>query len=381
MASYGTAPSIAAVLSPEIRVETISGYQEFLNLKPAWDRLVAEAGIDHPFLEHDWLRTWWDCFGEGNRLHIVVAKAGDHLEAIAPLMWNSGRMWGMPVKRLSFLYNDHVPRAGFIVSPGAPGAYKAIWNHLRDDRSWDLLQLCQLPETSPTLSAVRELAAQDGFPAGVWNSGASPYIRLAGTWEGYLAGLDSKFRANLRNRIKRLGAVGPVKLDVVTSADPDVMDAGFELEAAAWKGTHGTAISCDRRLERFYREFGRRAADRGWLRLNFLAAGNTRINFDYSLAYKNSLYILKSGYDPTHSAYSPNNLMICKLVERAFQEGMDTYYFLGDAVDWKLRWTDTVEHSCWLYVFSNTLAGRLRRTLKFQLSPMLKKILRREAPR
>ena len=47
----------------EIRVETITGYQAFLDLEPVWNEVAEAAGLDHPFLEYAWVRTWWECFG------------------------------------------------------------------------------------------------------------------------------------------------------------------------------------------------------------------------------------------------------------------------------------------------------------------------------
>jgi len=57
-----------------------------------WDELVKEAGIDHPFLSHAWVRTWWDCFSAGNELHILVVKTSSEAIAIAPLMLSRARI-------------------------------------------------------------------------------------------------------------------------------------------------------------------------------------------------------------------------------------------------------------------------------------------------
>ena len=51
--NLGEAPSLNA----EIRVETISGYQEFLGLETVWNDVAEAAGLDHPFLE-DWKLKW-----------------------------------------------------------------------------------------------------------------------------------------------------------------------------------------------------------------------------------------------------------------------------------------------------------------------------------
>ena len=66
--------------------------------------------------------------------------------AIAPLIFERARMYGMPVRRLRLLQNDHSPRADFIVADHAEEAYRAIWTALFHERNnWDVLLLSQLP--------------------------------------------------------------------------------------------------------------------------------------------------------------------------------------------------------------------------------------------
>jgi CelD/BcsL family acetyltransferase involved in cellulose biosynthesis len=373
-------PAAARALTPEtrqrsaIRAETISDYQAFLDLAPAWNEALRAAGIEHPFLEHAWLRTWWECFGAGSALHIVVVKDIDEIVAIAPLISTKIRMFGITVRRLGFFYNSHVPRAGFIVARRSGDAYRAIWDHLLSERkSWDLLQLCQLQKGSPTLEQVRRLAGQDGFPNDVWFSGASPYISLLGTtatsWIQYYDGLGTKHRSNLRNRFKRLNQTGLVAVETVTGKEslPDALEAGLQLEESAWKHDAGTAISSDPQVRRFYETFAVRAADKKWLRLNFLKTGSQRTAFDYSLAYNQQIFLLKLGYDPAFSAFSPSNLLLSMVLERAFEQGFDKYDFLGESADWKRCWAKDSTRNYWLFVFAGSFRGRCLHFIKFRI--------------
>jgi CelD/BcsL family acetyltransferase involved in cellulose biosynthesis len=135
-----------------LTVETITDERTFLQLQSEWDDAVERAQIGHPFLSHDWLRTWWECFRGEARLHIVVVRSAGRIVAIAPLMFERARMYGMPVRRIRLLQNDHSPRADFIVVNPATQAYRAIWTALFHERhSWDVLQLSQLPPETPTL--------------------------------------------------------------------------------------------------------------------------------------------------------------------------------------------------------------------------------------
>jgi CelD/BcsL family acetyltransferase involved in cellulose biosynthesis len=79
----------------EHKVEVVSDYAALLKLRSQWDELMEQAGIDHPFLSHEWVCTWWECFGAGKRLHVLLVKAGEKVVAIAPLMRSRKRMYGV----------------------------------------------------------------------------------------------------------------------------------------------------------------------------------------------------------------------------------------------------------------------------------------------
>lgn len=362
--------------APELKVEIISAYNSFLKLEQIWNRLVEEAGIDHPFLNYEWMRTWWECFGAGKELHILVVKEGGEVIAIAPLILSCERIYGFKVRCLRSLYNLHTPRCSFIVTRRPEEAYRAVWQSLASQkRLWDVLELHQLPAGSRTLEELLRLAAENGFLTGLWRSEDSPYVPLIGTWEDYFNKLDGKHRSNLRNRLKRLSKLGQVELEEISSpAELDgALDDSFRLEAAGWKGEAGTAISCHPELRCFYTSLAKRAAQHGWLRLHFLTVNGRRIASGYSLCHKNKLYLLKPGYDPQYAPYSPFNLLCYSVLRDAFQRALAEYDFLGDVAEWKMEWTKETRPHYWLYVFPNALYGRVLYLAKFQLVPRLRR--------
>jgi CelD/BcsL family acetyltransferase involved in cellulose biosynthesis len=370
-----TEENIASSVHAEIRVEMISDYQAFVDLESIWNEVAEAAGLDHPFLEHAWVRTWWECFGAGSTLQVLVLRAGDQPIAIAPLILTPIRMWGIKVRRLGFFYNAHVPRADFLIAQRPAEVYRAIWDHLSRSGNWDLLHLCQLPEGSETLAAIPRLAAADNCRIATWPSGASPYLPLRTSWGQYFDGLPAKHRRNLRNRFKRLEATGSVNIEAITSDEKlaDALEVGLRLEASGWKGKADTAISCDPDTSRFYSMLARRAAECGWILLNSLYVGSKRIAFEYCLSYKNRIHRLKSGYDPSYARYSPSNLLSCLVLRNAFEQGMTEYDFLGGSEDWKLKWTKQTRPHYWLFVFSCAFKGRLLHLIKFQFVPLLKR--------
>src|ERR1022692_2844996 len=99
-----------------LRVEVIADFDSFVEAKPAWDALVGKADVTHPFLTHDWIRSWWESFGAGRAMKILMVSRGGDLVGIAPLMISRTKIYGIPVRELGSITNDHTRRFDFIVS-------------------------------------------------------------------------------------------------------------------------------------------------------------------------------------------------------------------------------------------------------------------------
>jgi CelD/BcsL family acetyltransferase involved in cellulose biosynthesis len=378
-AAIRDAASLARPVADACAVEIVTDTSAFERLEPEWNDAVERAGIAHPFLHHEWLRTWWECFSEGRQLHIVIVRADGHIIAIAPLVSEAVSLCGIPVRQLRLMFNDHTPRADVIVAEPGEQAYRAIWNALVEsgDR-WDVLLLGQLPRDSKTREVFTRLAGEEGRAVGVWQSSASPYLELAGSWRSYFGNLPGKFRSNVRNRISRLQRQGQPALesvDTLSGVDEALADA-FRLEASGWKLSEGTAITSRPDVQRFYTVLAHRAAARGWLRLQFLTVGGQRIASSFSLVYGRRLFLCKTGYDPAFDTCSPFKVLTSLATEQAYQQGLAEVDFLGDTEPWKLEWTSAVRSHDWLYVFSNTARARLVYPLKFQVSPTLRSFVR-----
>ena len=357
----------------DCRVEKVTDYPAFLGLERVWNETVERAGVAHPFLRHEWLRTWWECFGNDRQLHILLVKSGDRILAIAPLLKESARMYGLPIRRLRLLHNDHTPRADVIVAERPEESYGAIWRALADERErWDVLQLGQLPPESPTRQILPDLAKADGRSTGVWRCDASPYLALKPNWDEYLASLSPKFRQNLRNRLSRVKRLGEPRLEVFNGTSAGV-DEAVRLEASGWKRAAGTAIGSDPTVRRFYGLFAERAAEHGWLRLLFLTVNGHSIASAYALCYQGRLLLVKTGYDPDYAKCSPFKVLTYFALREAISAGLTEFDFLGDAEPWKLEWTTTTRPHDWLFIFSGTMRARVLHPLKFRLVPAIKR--------
>jgi CelD/BcsL family acetyltransferase involved in cellulose biosynthesis len=363
-----------------IAVDVINDYESFANLESEWNEAVESARLTHPFLRHEWLRTWWDSFGHDRTLNIMVARAGRKIVALAPLMLENAKMYGVPVRRVQFLHNDHTPKADVIVTEREDEAFDALWAAIMKARSkWDVLQFSQLPGDSSTHQQIARLAGAAAYPTTLWQSDVSPYVELTSDWNAYLQGRNAKLKSNLRNRLNRLSQLGEVSLEVISDGEAvkNARDHALTLEASGWKREAGTAIHSDPNVQRFYTLLADRAVNHGWLRLLFLTVNGKRIATAYASRYQDRLSFFKTGYDPEYAKYAPFKLLTYFAIKDGFSAGLREVDFLGDAEPWKLEWTSTTRPHDWLFVFGHSPRAWLAHTAKCRVVPAVKQWLRR----
>jgi CelD/BcsL family acetyltransferase involved in cellulose biosynthesis len=374
MFPVGKQESVLEAAATDLQAELIRDYESFVALEPVWNRLVDEAGIDHPFMRHEWVRTWWDSFKPEGSLFIILVTEGSKTVALAPLMLDHGRMYGYSVRRLRGIANVYTERYDFIVTRRPDESFQAIWKLLASHSTeWDVFELRQLTPGAQALRAVPRSAIDAKFLVGTWLSNNSPYIPIVGSWEEYAKGLSRKHLSNLRGRLKGLSRLGPVRHEVVQGGEglSQAVEDALRLEGAAWKQQAGTAILSRPEIEAFYRTLMRSAAQQGWLRLYFLVLRDERVSVQITLLFRNKLFVLKSGYDPRFAANTPSHLLCWRLLEDAWSLKYDEVDLLGATERWKLSWTAEVRPHSWLFVFPNRPGCRFLHRIKFKLLPRI----------
>lgn len=358
------------------RVDIVGDYDAFVALEREWNAAVERSQVPHPFLRHEWIRAWWDSFQGNKQLHIIVVRDQGRIIGLAPLMREHALMYGLPIRKLALLANDHSPRADFVIAGASEEAYDAICRTLKaESDDWDVLQLTQLPRNGRTAAVMSRFAADEELPIGTWGSSDSPYLELAGTWDSYWASLPAKFRSNVRNRFSRLRQLGEPSLEMLTER-PAVADAlrdAWRLEASGWKDQEGTSILSDPAVQKFYTLLAERGTEAGWMRLLFLTVAGKRIAVSYSALYEGRLFLIKTGHDRDFHTCSPFKLLTYLAAQEGFARGLREIDFLGDSEPWKQEWTTAARGHDWLFIFSRSRRARLLHSLKFQMAPEIKK--------
>lgn len=351
-----------------IEVDIVRGTLEAIDgLGAEWGQLAAENPNNQPFCRPEWISSYLRAFEPNAELLMITARRGGKLRGVLPLIEEWSAFVGFPAKKLRFPANIHSNRADLILGAGDKEASaRAIWERVKTLSQWHVIEIRDVPEEGATHDLLR-LAEADGFPIGRWESMNSPYISLA-------AGPDatSKFRSNLRRRLRNLEARGPVSFERVDRADPALLTAFYELERSGWKGKEGSAIAQAEATKQYYDDLAEYSSKLGLLSIYVLRHGSKIIAMQYGFTAAGRYHISKPAYDEAHKEFSPGQLLMEKVIADCTERGLTELDFLGMPMSWKLDWTKQIRRHEFCYIFRNSSYGAALRAAKFELIPLAK---------
>ena len=312
-------------------------------LAEEWNDLLGCCSASHvPFLRYEYLTTWWKTLGGGEwphgELFVVSARDDDNeLVGIAPLFFTKNRA-GEPALMLigSIEISDYLDL--IVRTKSLPQFVDQLFNLLVSDQAppWKALDLYNLPDYSPTLTALPAAAASRGWAFEKLPLQKSPYIPLPGDWDSYLAGIDKKQRHEIRRKMRRAeeGAL-PVRWYIVE--DETTLDGEIE--------DFLTLMAQDPEKEHFLTEAMRTqmrlavhaAFEAGWLQLAFLDVDGEKaagyLNFDYH----GHIWVYNSGLNFKFRELSPGWVLLGYLLQWANEQQRAAFDFMRGDEEYKYR--------------------------------------------
>ncbi len=316
---------------------SVSSYHDttgFEALSAEWDALLHRSASDAIFLTLEYQRTWWHHLGEGELL-ILAVREGEvegKLVGIAPLFATESPKGERVLSTVGCVeVSDYLD---LIVARGCEEAvYGAMLDYLAAPHApaWDILDLCNTHEDSPTLDLLPAIAEARGWTVSTGRDDVCPIIPLPDTWEAYLHMLDSKQRRELRRKLRRADAQTALGWYVVGpehNLETEVEEF-LRLMAAS---TPDKATFLTPRMRDFFRQLARIAYDAGWLQLAFLEVGGHKAAAYFNFVYNDRVLVYNSGLDwRTFPKLSAGIVLAAYCIRHAIEQGRDVVDFMqGD---------------------------------------------------
>jgi CelD/BcsL family acetyltransferase involved in cellulose biosynthesis len=312
----------------------INGDAVFTELALEWDALAEISMTNTPFQSLTYQRAWWQRLGptEGSLHTITAHNEADQLVAVACFYLVNGILY----------FNGCVEETDYLdlIAPAAlaEAAWSAVFDRLcnPDFPDWTALDLCNVPEASPTRAILHTLAQRRGFSLREKVQEVCPIIHLPATFDAYLESLDKKQRHEIRRKLRRATAAG-VTFQVVGPDDdlPQAVDDFLELlqkstlEKRAWLNNGRRAV---------FHETAQAAMEAGTLQLLFVAVEGQKAAALFNFDYNGRIWVYNSGLDPAaFSSLSVGVVLTARAIEMAIANGRTAFDFLRGNEPYKYR--------------------------------------------
>ncbi|WP_460594337.1 GNAT family N-acetyltransferase [Geomonas sp. Red276] len=347
-----------------LECEIITEEDRLTRIGAHWETLLAELGErGTPFMTPSWYHCWWGHFAAGARLNVVVVREGETVLAICPFMKRRLFMHGLPVRALSFMENGNSLHNDLLVaSRRREEVLEGLLAFLEGRGDWDVLQLNNIPVSSPNRDAVARLLEKRRLRHQFRPSFASPFVEVAGEWEPFLAGRPTKVRKAARRVTSGMNQAGEWEVCEVVGWEEFLAEWSGVREVAERSWTHAIGDSLAEPVNAsFFRELARAAAAEGRLSLWLLKLNGATVAFEFHVRGARIEYAMRASYDERFAWLSPGTFLEMEIVKRLFQRGGSIRRLdLGGSFDqYKRRWCDhATSHVC-LTVFNGRPRGRL----------------------
>jgi CelD/BcsL family acetyltransferase involved in cellulose biosynthesis len=317
-----------------------------------WNALVEESIADTPFSRHEYLSEWWKTLGGGEwkagmdghpSLVLVSARENDQLVGIAPLFITDydGQQALMLVGSIEISdYLDLIVR-----ETEMPQFLSGLLDFLasHDAGKWSAVDWYNLPDSSPTLAALKAESERRGwnFQEEVYRP--TPRIPLNGSFDEYLARIDKKQRHEIRRKMRRASeSEKNVRFHIIdqTADIESEMNAFFDLMVQ------------DPNKEQFLHPEMREQMsvtirntfERGYLWLAFLEVDGSKAAASLNFDYRNKLWGYNSGVGREHMELSPGWVLLAYVIQWCAENGRYEFDFMRGDEDYKYRFGGVNKH-------------------------------------
>lgn len=315
--------------------QVYQGEAVFNELEAEWDVLAKEAMTNTPFQMLPYQSSWWRNLQppDSELLTIAVRDGDQQLLAIACLYLAADK---------TLRFNGCVEETDYLDLICRAQDAHSCWELVvatffgDDFPEWQRIELCNIPQNSPTRTILPKVAAQHGMTVIESVNEVCPVVTLPSTFEAYLAVLDSKQRREINRKLRRAAGAGAM-LYMVNESDnlADCVDQFLDLlqkstfEKRDWLNDGRRAL---------FHEVAAAAQKAGILQLLFLEIDAQKAAALFNFDYDGRIWVYNSGLDPEmFSALSPGVVITAKAIELAIESGHEEFDFLRGDEEYKYR--------------------------------------------
>jgi CelD/BcsL family acetyltransferase involved in cellulose biosynthesis len=347
-------------------VTVVDSSEGFRDLRAQWQQLLDKSHSNSVFLTWEWLFTWWNWYGCGGRLLILLLKDGSgHLRGIAPLMIR--RVMGT-FRRLQFIGSDSKVSSDYLDVIAEKGWEERVGEGvmqflLKTNSQWHHLVLSSIAKDSLFLAAFQQLATIRRLGMYERLQYVAPSISYPRTWDELLARFGYRIRRNIRYYKRGLEKTFRVEFlpwcQLFDGAQTVNAMRRLQHKSISRKGFRG--IFEDETFTNFHTEILDLFNKNGWLYVVFLLCDGKPVAFQYGYLYGGIIHGYQRGFDTDYQSYRVGVVLQSYVFQDTINKGLHAYDCLRGDEEYKSHFADSAREMLEVSIFNNNWSSALLR--------------------
>jgi CelD/BcsL family acetyltransferase involved in cellulose biosynthesis len=330
--------------------------------KAEWNRLAEQSTTSTIFQTFEWHISWWKTLSDGARPLVLLVERADELVGIAPLMICRRRELGRVRRVIEFIGAGASDYCDFIIDPSQHDVLPLMMRWLAEQgRMWDLLRLTNIPEASPTLSALQAISSHYGCKIDIRALYQAPTRVFGDT----AADQQLVRKKSIRSPYNYFRRQGELEFKNCTSVEEIMvyLDRFFQQHTQRWALTDTPGPFLDERQRAFFHELVQALAPTGRLLFSVLLFNQIPIAFHCGFEYGKRIVYYKPSFNVDYFKHSPGLVLLKYLLEYALERGVAEFDFSIGEESYKYRFANRVRKNYMVRVFRHTMSYQFDRFL------------------
>jgi CelD/BcsL family acetyltransferase involved in cellulose biosynthesis len=338
-------------MGKSLAVTRIQDIQSFEALRSDWTNILSRSHTRDIFLTWEWMFAWWKNIGQHkNRLWLLLIQDGEKPVGILPLMLNSKKKSFIKFKRLENIGNPDCDVSG-IISPEPRAAAKAAVKYLEEHAGeWDILEINEMPYTSPETDGLVSSIKQGGY--GLRETTEEHFhIPFEQTWEHYYKSLSKNLKHNFKRRLKRAKEMGNVKIERYSGNG--LQWEHFQTIFKINEKSNFPDLYRSEENQSFHKDLFMLMQEQNWIQIEILSIDEKPIAFHYGFLYDGKYEDWRGGIDKDYEFIAPGKLLMMLSLEERFKTGFRENDFLRGKHSYKTDWLPLTRDFISIQAFNN----------------------------
>ena len=312
--------------------KVVTTIDELESYKETWSAILERQHNDNPFIEYEWISTWWKIFGQEENVEIYIVEHDGEAVAFFPFVHviRFGR-----IHQFSFL-GQGLASYMEVISDGKwkEQAVRYVLKEIISQFTRVVFFFHGLLESKDTSQILEQYTLERQLPHSVFRV-VTPYIDFKTIdMPDFLKKHKRKFKS-IHRREKRLKQFGQVTFQRVHNGNLDNM---FRLFERRWRKKMDTSGFTQERTRTFIEQLARQQNDALCLKVHSLQFENIWIGFTVDICCRGRNYCHAMGHEPDFYMFGPGRLIEKENMLGAHNANLRLYDFGSGYEPYKFEW-------------------------------------------